>query len=104
PTRNMTDPLSSSTYSDSLPNPDRFATNSYSNSNSGFGSDDLEQQQQQQQSRDPLNGRSAVNLFETSLPMRLDYEAVAAYVLLPPAGAVLLLLVEHKSDYVRYVL
>ena len=25
-----------------------------------------------------------------------------AYVLLPPAGGVLLLLLEHKSDYVRY--
>jgi len=25
-----------------------------------------------------------------------------AYLLLPPAGAVLLLLVEHKSDYVRF--
>ena len=43
-----------------------------------------------------------MNLFETSLPMRLDYEAIMAYVLLPPAGAVFLLLVEHKSDYVRY--
>lgn len=44
-----------------------------------------------------------VNLFETSLPLRLDYEAMLAYLLLPPAGGVLLLLVEHKSDYVRYV-
>lgn len=34
--------------------------------------------------------------------MRLDYEAVLAYVLLPPAGGVLLLLLEHKSDYVRF--
>ena len=34
--------------------------------------------------------------------MRLDYEAVMAYVLLPPAGSVILLLIEHKSDYVRY--
>lgn len=43
-----------------------------------------------------------MNLFETSLPMRLDYEAVVAYLLLPPAGGVLLLLMEHKSDYVRF--
>lgn len=42
-----------------------------------------------------------MNLFETSLPMRMDYEAMLAYLLLPPAGAVLLLLTEHKSDYVR---
>lgn len=26
-----------------------------------------------------------------------------AYVLLPPAGGVLLLIMEHKSDYVRYI-
>ena len=44
-----------------------------------------------------------VNLFETSLPLRLDYEAMLAYLLLPPVGGVLLLIVEHKSDYVRCV-
>lgn len=42
-----------------------------------------------------------VNFFETSLPLRLDYEAMLAYLLLPPAGGVLLLVLEHKSDYVR---
>lgn len=47
-------------------------------------------------------GRVNVNLFETSLPLRLDYEAMLAYLLLPPAGGVLLLVVERKSDYVRY--
>ncbi|MCJ1272196.1 hypothetical protein MMC22_012104, partial [Lobaria immixta] len=46
-------------------------------------------------------GRLNVNLFETSLPMRLDYEAMLAYLLLPPAGGVFLLVMEHKSDYVR---
>ena len=44
-----------------------------------------------------------MNLFETSLPIRLDYEAMLAYLLLPPAGGVILLVMEHKSDYVRYV-
>lgn len=39
--------------------------------------------------------------FQTSLPLRLDYEAMLAYLLLPPAGPVLLLMIEHKSDYVR---
>ena len=39
--------------------------------------------------------------FQTSLPLRLDYEAMLAYLLLPPAGPVLLLMFEHKSDYVR---
>ncbi|KAL7272949.1 hypothetical protein RUND412_004221 [Rhizina undulata] len=46
--------------------------------------------------------RETVNLFETSLPIRLDWEAVMAYVCLPPAGGVLLLILEHKSDYVRF--
>ena len=32
----------------------------------------------------------------------LDYESMLAYLLLPPAGAVLLLILEHKSDYVRF--
>ena len=44
-----------------------------------------------------------MNLFETSLPLRLDHEAMLAYLALPPAGGVFLLVMEHKSDYVRYV-
>jgi len=47
------------------------------------------------------SGRGQLNEFETSLPIRLDHEACLAYLMLPPAGAVLLLLVEQKSDYVR---
>ena len=46
-------------------------------------------------------GRGRLDEFETSLPLRLDYEACLAYLLLPPAGGVLLLMLEHKSDYVR---
>ncbi|TVY85637.1 hypothetical protein LAWI1_G008601, partial [Lachnellula willkommii] len=50
-----------------------------------------------------LGGREGrLNEFETSLPIRLDYEACLAYLLLPPAGGVLLLLCEQKSDYVRF--
>ncbi|KAG9242617.1 hypothetical protein BJ878DRAFT_160154 [Calycina marina] len=48
------------------------------------------------------SGRGQLSEFETSLPIRLDYEACLAYLLLPPAGAVFLLLVEQKSDYVRF--
>jgi uncharacterized membrane protein len=40
--------------------------------------------------------------FRTSLPIRMDIEAMLAYLLLPPAGGVFLLLVEHDSDYVRF--
>lgn len=40
--------------------------------------------------------------FETSLGMSLALEASLAYLLLPPAGGAVLLLFEHKSDYVRF--
>lgn len=40
--------------------------------------------------------------FETRLGIRMDYEACLAYLALPPAGGVVLLVFEHKSDYVRF--
>ncbi|KAH7401680.1 hypothetical protein BKA66DRAFT_406201 [Pyrenochaeta sp. MPI-SDFR-AT-0127] len=46
--------------------------------------------------------REDVDMFTTSLGWRLDYEACLAYLLLPPAGGVLLLVMEHQSDYVRF--
>ena len=73
----------------SLPAPSHFSDEPHGNG--GLGSGHIE------------SGRLDVNLFETSLPLRLDYEAMLAYLLLPPAGGVLLLVMEHKSDYVRYV-
>lgn len=42
-----------------------------------------------------------VDVYSTSLPMRLDFLACLAYLLLPPAGPAMLLVFEHKSDYVR---
>lgn len=42
-----------------------------------------------------------LDAFGTSLPMRLEIEACLAYLLLPPAGGALLLVFEHKNDYVR---
>lgn len=42
-----------------------------------------------------------VDAFDTSLGVRLDYEAAAAYLALPPLGAIILLILERKSDYVR---
>ena len=45
-----------------------------------------------------------MDVYSTSLPMRLDFEACLAYLLLPPAGGAMLLLFEHKSDYVRFVI
>ncbi|KUI52472.1 hypothetical protein VP1G_10257 [Cytospora mali] len=46
--------------------------------------------------------REGINEFETSLGIRLDYEACLAYLALPPLGAILLLISERKSDYVRF--
>lgn len=74
----------------SLPPPSHFTDDEAPHVAAGFGAGDVE------------GGRLHVNLFETSVPMRLDYEAMVAYLLLPPAGGVLLLLMEHKSDYVRF--
>ncbi|CAN8101762.1 unnamed protein product [Discula destructiva] len=46
--------------------------------------------------------REGLNEFDTSLGLRLDYEACAAYLAIPPVGAIVLLILERKSDYVRF--
>ncbi|OIW28803.1 hypothetical protein CONLIGDRAFT_392194 [Coniochaeta ligniaria NRRL 30616] len=43
-----------------------------------------------------------VSEFDTSLGIRLDYEACLAYLAFPPLGPILLLVLERKSDYVRF--
>ncbi|KAB5577702.1 hypothetical protein GE09DRAFT_1021543 [Coniochaeta sp. 2T2.1] len=43
-----------------------------------------------------------VSEFDTSLGIRLDYEACLAYAAFPPIGPILLLVLERKSDYVRF--
>ncbi|KAI8717379.1 hypothetical protein NCS52_00813500 [Fusarium sp. LHS14.1] len=43
-----------------------------------------------------------VSEFDTSLGMRLDYEACLAYAAFPPLGAIILLILERNSDYVRF--
>lgn len=43
-----------------------------------------------------------VSEFDTSLGLRLDYEACLAYLALPPLGAIVLLILERKSDFVRF--
>lgn len=42
-----------------------------------------------------------ISEFDTSLRLRLDYEACLAYVAFPPVGAIALLILERNSDYVR---
>ena len=46
--------------------------------------------------------RDGVSEFDTSFGIRLDYEACLAYLAVPPLGAIFLLILERKSDYVRY--
>ncbi|EFX00267.1 upf0132 domain containing protein [Grosmannia clavigera kw1407] len=54
-------------------------------------------------SLDPYDGRdNVISEFDTSLGLRLDYEACLAYLALPPVGSILLLILERKSDYVRF--
>ncbi|KEY69855.1 hypothetical protein S7711_08996 [Stachybotrys chartarum IBT 7711] len=43
-----------------------------------------------------------VSEFDTSLGLRLDYEACLAYLAFPPLGAIILLVLERNSDYVRF--
>ncbi|KAK4200361.1 hypothetical protein QBC40DRAFT_348676 [Triangularia verruculosa] len=43
-----------------------------------------------------------ISEFDTSLGLRLDYEACLAYLAFPPIGGILLLILERKSDYVRF--
>lgn len=69
-----------------LPPPDAFADYGFP-SRQTLGSEERGQQ---------------LEAFQSSLPLRLDYEAMLAYILLPPAGGVFLLVLEHKSDYVRF--
>ncbi|KAI1244909.1 hypothetical protein MGN70_014787 [Eutypa lata] len=45
--------------------------------------------------------RDGVSEFDTSLGIRLDYEACLAYLALPPLGAIILLILERNSDFVR---
>ncbi|KAK9311965.1 hypothetical protein V1524DRAFT_440711 [Lipomyces starkeyi] len=46
--------------------------------------------------------QNPVNQYETSIPLRLDYESVIVYAALPPVGSVALLIFETKNDYIRF--
>lgn len=86
-------------WSNGIPNPSYFSYQQGGNNNN----DDLEGGGFTG-SPDPIydGGRDGViNEFDTSLGLRLDYEACMAYLLLPPLGSILLLVLERKSDYVR---
>lgn len=94
-----------------LPSPSQYADEEYDdleaqNERRGFyndyvGNQALQGGGQTQYGRHGA-GNGGVSIFETSLGLNLGVEAALAYLLLPPAGGVVLLLFEHKSDYVRF--
>ncbi|KAK4183110.1 hypothetical protein QBC35DRAFT_125777 [Podospora australis] len=87
-----------------------LASHVWTNNNSSDGGG----YQQQQSSRGGGSGgmgdyfsalgarEGMVSEFDTSLGLRLDYEACLAYLVFPPLGAIFLLIMERKSDYVRF--
>jgi len=88
-----------------LPSPSQYADEEEDIGTEGYT--DLERGDPRQ--NDYLDNRGDVytytgnsSLFETSLGISLQLEACLAYLVLPPAGGVVLLLFEHKSDYVRF--
>ena len=90
-------------WSNSIPSPSYF---SYQQGGSGGGHDDDLEGGFGGGTPDVLydGGRdNVINEFDTSLGLRLDYEACMAYLMVPPFGSVMLLILERKSDYVRYV-
>ena len=48
-------------------------------------------------------GDIRINQYETRLPLRMDIEAMLCYLLLPPVGPCIFLILETQNDYVRYV-
>ncbi|GAM88014.1 hypothetical protein ANO11243_060430 [Dothideomycetidae sp. 11243] len=93
----QTDPWASSRPA-RLPSPSNFTDTPPNGAQQGY--QDLEGQPQRGGLLPQQNGVG--NVFETSLGLRMDVEACLAYLLLPPAGGVVMLLFEHKSDYVRF--
>ncbi|OQO01361.1 hypothetical protein B0A48_12916 [Cryoendolithus antarcticus] len=79
-----------------LPSPSQYADEEYTDLESGQRNDYIGSQPQ----APAYTGSTSV--FETSLGLSLRVEAIMAYLLLPPAGGVVLLIFEQKSDYVRF--
>jgi uncharacterized membrane protein len=79
-----------------LPSPSQYADEEYTDLENGQQNDYLDNRGEA-----PIYTGNA-NIFETSLGISLQLEAALAYLLLPPAGGVVLLIFEQKSDYVRF--
>ncbi|GAB7363643.1 hypothetical protein MBLNU230_g4213t1 [Neophaeotheca triangularis] len=79
-----------------LPSPSRYADDPDN------GYTDLENGPRQAYVAPTNNYANDGDLFSTSLGFPLKIEACLAYLLLPPAGGMVLLIFEQKSDYVRF--
>nr|OQO32447.1 hypothetical protein B0A51_00235 [Rachicladosporium sp. CCFEE 5018] len=80
-----------------LPSPSQYADEEYTDLESGGRPNDYIGSRPQ-----PTAYTGNTSVFETSLGLSLRVEAILAYLLLPPAGGVVLLIFEQKSDYVRF--
>ncbi|KAK7911882.1 hypothetical protein PG985_014363 [Apiospora marii] len=88
-------------WSSSLPSADRYTNNASRGLEAGFGNSPATVATSAGGGYMSSAG-AGVSEFDTSLGLRLDYEAAAAYLAIPPVGAILLLILERSSDYVRF--
>lgn len=84
------------------PQPQRQWQQSSVGRSGGFGNDAIGSAEERGYAGTGAGGGYGVSEFDTSLGVRLDYEAAAAYIALPPLGAIILLILEKSSDYVRF--
>ncbi|KAK4553607.1 hypothetical protein LTR86_009403 [Recurvomyces mirabilis] len=90
-----------------LPSPSRYQDDNEDDEPSTYQDIEAQRFQNDYIGRNALQGGGpsyvgSGNIFETSLGLPLGIEALLAYLVLPPAGGVVLLMFEHKSDYVRF--
>lgn len=88
-------------WSASLPSADRYTNNASRGLEAGFGNSPAPVTTSAGGGGGYLSAGAGVSEFDTSLGLRLDYEAAAAYLAIPPVGAIVLLILERSSDYVR---
>lgn len=90
-----------------VPSPSRFARPDHAGEYQDLESNPFPDEDSAVDGRDagllghrPLTGCST-DVYQTSLPFRMEVEAALAYIVIPPAGGIILLIFEHTSDYVR---
>ncbi|KAK7964063.1 UPF0132 domain-containing protein [Apiospora saccharicola] len=88
-------------WSASLPSADRYTNNASRGLEAGLGNSPAPVTTSAAGGGGYMSAGAGVSEFDTSLGLRLDYEAAAAYLAIPPVGAIVLLILERSSDYVR---